>query len=69
MLPDMPSFCNYAPGGVSSVSGVCGTHIENIGSRGGEHPRAYGHRVTHTLAVVEGNLGAGGIHITVSDRR
>ena len=51
VLPDMPSFCNYTVCGASSVSGVLGTHIENIGSRGGEHMRSYGHRVTHTLTV------------------
>jgi hypothetical protein len=56
VLPDIPSFCNNRADGVSSVSDVFGTHIENIGSRGGEHPRAYGHRVTHTLTVLVRNL-------------
>ena len=53
VLPDIPSFCNYTVYDASSVSDVFGTHIENIGSRGGEHMRSYGHRVTHTLTVVE----------------
>jgi hypothetical protein len=48
VLPDIPSFCNNTGDGVSSVSYVFGTHIENIGSRGGEHMRSYGHWVTHT---------------------
>ena len=53
----IPSFCNNtADCGVSSVSDVFGTHVENIGSRGGEHMRSYSYRVTHTLAVVVGNL-------------
>ena len=56
VLPDIPSFCNYTVYDASSVSDVFGTHIENIGSRGGEHPRAYGHRVTHTLTVLVRNL-------------
>ena len=51
------SFCKYTADGVSSVSDVFGTHIENIGSRGGEQMISYGHRVTHTLAVAVGDLG------------
>ena len=51
VLPDIPSFCNYTVYDASSVSDVFGTHIEDIGSRGGEHMRSYCHRVTHTLAV------------------
>ena len=56
VLPDIPSFCNNTADDVSSVSDVFGTYVENIGSRGGEHMRAYGHRITHTLAVLIGNL-------------
>ena len=63
MLPDIPSFCNNTADGLSSVSDVFGTHIENIGSRGGEHMRSYGHRVTNTLAVLIRNLGVEGIEL------
>jgi hypothetical protein len=63
VLPDIPSFCNNRADCVSSVSDVFGTHIENIGSRGGEHMRSYGHRVTNTLAVLIRNLGVEGIEL------
>ena len=56
VLPDIPSFCNYTVIDASCVSDVFGTHIENIGSRGGEHMRSYSYRVTHTHAVVVRNL-------------
>jgi hypothetical protein len=53
VLPDIPSFCNNTVYDASSMSDVFGTHIENISSRGGEHMRSYGHRITHTLTVKE----------------
>ena len=60
VLPDIRSFWNNTADYVTSVSDVFGTHIENIGSRGGEHMRSYGHRITNTLTVSIGNLGAEG---------